>query len=302
VKLGVVMNARAGGGRLDAAWPEIARSIEARLGPFDLRRTTQSGVAAALARQLADDGAGLVIAAGGDGTMSEVADGLLRAGGETEFGFIPVGTGVDFPRTFGLGTPDAAIEAIASGQRRRIDAGKVSYIGDDGRPATRHFINVASLGLSGPTVRAVNRAKLRGKGRLVFLYHTLTQLLRFRAAPVRIRLDGTEQIDADIAVVAVANGRYFGAGLMVAPDAATDDGVLDVVVVEGASKLKLVKVLSRAYSGGHRDSPLCTFHRAKLVTIAPRADDPVFIDIDGESPGRAPMRVEVLPGALTLRG
>jgi diacylglycerol kinase (ATP) len=303
VKLGVVMNPLAGGGRAAAAWPEIARLIEARLGPFELRRTTRGGEAAVLAHELAQSGAGLVIAAGGDGTMSEVADGLLRGGTGAEFGFIPLGTGVDFARTFGVKSPRDGVEAIASGRRRKIDAGKVSYIADDGLPATRHFVNVASLGLSGPTVRAVNKARLRGgKGRFVFLYHTLTQLLGYRWQPVRVRLDGEDEIDADIALVAVCNARFFGGGLMVAPDAAVDDGLFEVVIVKGESRLELISVLNSAYEGGHKSSPLCTFRRAKLVTIAPRGEQPVLIDIDGESPGRAPMRVEMLPGALTLRG
>jgi diacylglycerol kinase (ATP) len=304
VSIGVVMNPRAGGGRMVAQWPALAHAIQERLGVFQLATTTQAGEASALAQRLADDGVDLVVAAGGDGTIGEVADGLLRANRRPDLGIIPIGTGADFPRNFDKRTPLEAVDAIASGRRRVIDAGKVGYIGDDGTPGSRHFINVASLGLSGPTVRAVNRAKAKGAlGKMTFLYHTLTQLIGYRAQKVRIRLDGGEEIDARIAVVAIANGRFFGSGLMVAPDAELDDGKLDVVIVAGANKLKLVQVLSRAYNGGHKTSPLCTFRRATLVEIGVLVEgEEVLIDIDGESPGRAPMRVEVLPGALTLRG
>lgn len=304
MNIGVVMNPRAGGGRMTAVWPELARAIQERLGPFQLAATTRAGEASALAERLANDGVGLVIAAGGDGTIGEVADGLLRARLRPDLGIIPVGTGIDFPRSLGLGsTPAEALDIIASGRRRVIDAGRVSYVGDDGQPGSRHVINIASLGLSGPTVRAVNAAKATGRsGKFTFLFHTLAQLLRYQPQGVRVRFDDGETVEERIAVAAVANGKYFGAGLMVAPDAALDDGLLDVVVVRAASRLRLMRVLSTAYDGGHRSSPLCTFRRCRSVSIEPLRDgDEVLIDIDGESPGRAPMRVDILPGALTLR-
>lgn len=304
MNIGVVMNPRAGGGRMTAEWPALARAIQEKLGPFQLAATQRAGEASSLAEQLANEGAGLVIAAGGDGTLGEVADGLLRARLRPELGLIPIGTGVDFRRNLTLGTtPPEAVEAIASGRRRVIDAGRVSYVADDGSPGTKHFINIASLGLSGPTVRAVNAAKAKGRsGKFTFLFHTLAQMLGYRAQAVRVRIDEAETIEARIAVVAVANGRYFGAGLMVAPDALLDDGLFDVVIVQAANKLTLMRTLSTAYDGGHKASPLCTFRRCRSISIEPvEAGDEVLIDIDGESPGRAPMRVEVLHGALTLR-
>jgi diacylglycerol kinase (ATP) len=304
LKIGVVMNPRAGGGRLKTEWRPLAVEIEHRIGAFDVRATERSGHASSLAQQFAESGAQLILAVGGDGTIGEVADGILRSGLKPELGIIPFGTGVDFPRSLAIGgTALEAIEAIASRRTRTIDAGRVGYIGDGGQPGTKHFINVASLGLSGPTVRAVNGARARGRsGRFTFLFHTLAQMIGYKAQRVGIRLDGGEEIDTEIALVAMANGRFFGAGLMVAPDAELDDGLLDVVIVKGANKLKLIQVMNSAHDGGHRNSPLCAFRRGKLITIRPLVDgDEVLIDIDGESPGRAPMRVEVIPGALTLR-
>lgn len=302
MNIGVVMNPRAAGGRINAAWPAIARAIQERLGVFQLAATTRAGEAPELARRLADDGVELVIAIGGDGTIGEVADGLLRASRQPQLGIVPIGTGVDFPRSLELGsTPLEAVEVIASGRTRTIDAGRVSYVADDGAPGMKHFINEASCGLSGPTVRAVNAAKARGRsGKFTFLYHTLAELIGYRWDTARVTLDGGETIENRIAVVALCNGKYFGSALMVAPDARLDDGLLDVVVVKAANKLSLVNVLNSAYTGGHRNSPLVTFRRAKVVDIEP-VGSPALIEIDGESPGRLPIRVEVLPGALTLR-
>ena len=91
------------------------------------------------------------------------------------------------------------------------------------------------------------------------------------------------------------------AGMMVAPDAQIDDGLFDVVIVKYASKLELISVLQRAYSGQHKTSRLCTFRRARAVSIA-RVGEPALAEIDGETPGRIPAKIEILPAALTLRG
>ena len=155
--------------------------------PLDVKKTTGPGEACDLARQLAMDGAELVIAAGGDGTVSETVDGLLQArsatGQAADLAIVPVGTGSDFARGLGIAADiDRLAARIADGDRRMIDAGCVNYVGDDGALASRHFVNIASLGLSGPTDRAVNAAKSGGRfsGRLVFLFHTVREMLRYR--------------------------------------------------------------------------------------------------------------------------
>lgn len=300
--IGVVVNPRAGGGRMAKAWPDLRAALESRLGPVEVLFTSRPGDGAGLARRLADGGAGLVLAAGGDGTIGEVVDGLMRSDRKPELGIVPVGTGIDFPRNLDLGgSPLAAVETIASGRRRTVDVGRIAFAADDGTEGVRHFLNEASFGLSGPIVRAVNGSKTGGPAdRLVFLWHTLVALVRLKPQRVRIVLDGAEVIEEEVAVVAVCNGRYFGAGLMVAPDAEIDDGLFDVVVVRHAGILQLVPVLLSAYSGGHRHSRLCTFRRAREVEVQPLGDA-ALCDIDGECPGAIPARVEILPGALTLR-
>src|SRR5918999_683223 len=110
VKIAVVMNPRACVGRMDAAWLALGDALAMRLGEFEVLRTTRPGEGSDLARQLAEDGADLVIAAGGDGTISEVADGLMRASRRAELGIIPVGTGVDFLRSLEIGT--TPLEAV----------------------------------------------------------------------------------------------------------------------------------------------------------------------------------------------
>lgn len=155
MSVGVIMNPAAGGGLLSRSRPRIQAALERHFKDFVLRETEEPGTPAP-ACAFAADGAELVVAVGGDGTVSEVADGLLQAAEEvatsTALGVLPVGTGTDFAR--GLGLPrdiDAAVARIAANPGRSIDAGRICYVDDQGRLATRHFINIASLGLSGPT-------------------------------------------------------------------------------------------------------------------------------------------------------
>jgi YegS/Rv2252/BmrU family lipid kinase len=307
MSVGVVVNPAAGGGRLSAAWPQLAAMLEQRLGPLSILSTRAPGEGRDLAVEHVRNGVRLVIAAGGDGTANEVVDGLLLAGGGPELGVISVGTGRDFIRTLG-GHADfaAAVEAIGSGRTQRIDAGRVTYVDDDGRPGTRHFLNVASLGVSGPTVRAVNASK-QGRqvhGKIAFYYHTVVELLRYRAEDVRVRFDDGETVDVRTALVVAANGRYFGSGMMIAPDAAIDDGLFDVLVYRAEGKLRMILDFNLIYRGAHVGLPRVMMKRCRWMEVEPlrkSAAGAAILEVDGESPGRIPARFDVLPGALTLR-
>ncbi|MGE0500099.1 MAG: diacylglycerol kinase family protein [Rhizobiaceae bacterium] len=309
--VGVVVNPVAGGGRMRKVWPEVSDALREYFPSLEIRETRASGDAARLACGFARDGASLVIAAGGDGTVSEAVDGLLRAQGDGRatavLGILPIGTGSDLARGLGLtGNPKSMVARIAEAKPRRIDAGRVDFTDDRGALASRHFINIASLGLSGPTARAVNRVKSSGRmsGQAVFLWHTVVEMVKYRFQDVRITVDGGMPLEASVALVACANSRFFGGGMMIAPDARPDDGELEVVIVRGRSKLSLLKDLRLVYSGAHRNLPSCTFLKGRSVTVEPMGDDEVnaaLLDIDGESPGRIPATFTVLPGAIEVR-
>ncbi|MDX8468635.1 diacylglycerol kinase family lipid kinase [Mesorhizobium sp. VK23B] len=311
MKVGVVLNPIAGGGKLKRHWPEIAASLRKHFGDFDLRETQTSGDAERLAIDLAVDGCELVIAAGGDGTASEVADGLLQAKHETgrasQLGLLPCGAGIDFAR--GLGLSDGIEEAlarIAGANTRKVDAGRICYIDDHGALASRHFINIASLGLSGATDRAVNADKRKGRvsAKALFFWRTVLEFIRYRFQDVRITIDDGEPVEASVALVAVANGRFFGGGMMIAPDADLSDGQFDIVILRAAGKLGLIRDIRLLYGGRHRNHPAITILRGRKVLVEPLGDvekNGAMVDIDGESPGRIPATFEILPGALTLR-
>ncbi len=306
---GVIINPAAGGGRTGREWPTIRQALERHLGPLVVKETTAQGQAPALARLMAGSGVRLVVAVGGDGTISEVVDGLLTGVAEgrgIDFGIVPAGRGSDLARGLEIsGGHDEIAAAIAARPARRLDVGRISFIGRLGRPLTRHFVNIASLGISADIALRANEARnpLRMPGKVVFLWHTLARLARFRAQRVRVTIDGERAFEGDAALIAVANGRYFGGGMMIAPAAATDDGLFDVVIVRSASPPTLALALRKVYGGAHRTLGLCSFHKGRHVLVEPLDGEasPIGLEADGEPPGRAPASFEMLPGALGLR-
>ncbi|MEW9804643.1 diacylglycerol kinase family protein [Mesorhizobium sp. ZMM04-5] len=309
MKVGVILNPVAGGGRLRKDWPEIGAALKGAFGDIDLRETQAARDAVTLAMDLAAAGCGLVIAAGGDGTVNEVADGLVTAaaeGSKSSLGILPCGTGTDFARGLGLRDSHAvAIRRMAQSRGRAIDAGRVSFVDDHGALASRHFINVASLGVSGAVARAVNGDERKGRvsARALFYWRTVTEFIRYRFRDVRITVDDGEPTEARVALVVAANGRFFGGGMMVAPDALLDDGLFDIVILRAAGKLGLIRDIRLLYGGLHRNHRAITILRGRKLVVEPLADAaaPMLIEADGESPGRIPATFEILPGAITLR-
>lgn len=311
MRVAAVVNPAAAGGRAAQAWPIAEAALVAHFGAIETRWTQRADQASDLALALAGEGFDIVVACGGDGTISEVADGLLRCGDATgrrvKLGVAPVGTGSDFARTMGFCDDIGAnVARIVRNAWRAIDVGRVEFVADNGAPRVRHFINIASLGVSGPTDRAVNSAKAKGAlgGKLVFLLHTLRVFLGYRFQHVRIRLDDQAPVEARIALVAVANGRFFGGGMMLAPQAATDDGLFDIVVLRPKGKFEMFRDLRLVYSGAHAALPSVTIQHCAQAHVEPLDDNPAnfaLLDIDGESPGRIPATFRIRRRALDIQ-
>lgn len=307
MRIAVIVNPAAGGGRMRQMWPAAEAALSRRLGPLEIAATQRSGDGRGLAADFTRQGVELIIAAGGDGTASEVADGILTAAPECrvlpELSLLPVGTGSDLGRSLGFaGSFDVLAEAIATRPPRPLDAALVTYRLDDGSEERRHFINIASLGISADIARAVNASSKRFlTGKLLFAWHTLRQLAGYRGAGLIVRIDEEEVFAGMTAVVAVANNHSFAGGMMIAPDAQTDDGLLDVTIVRDASRLTLISALRLVYDGSHRTLGLCSFHRGSEIEIA-ATGSPIGMEMDGETAGSTPVSIRMLPRALRLRG
>ncbi len=301
----VVVNPNSQGGNVGKRWPHLADQIRREV-PFDVVLTTAPGHATDVTRDALRAGATRVVALGGDGTVNEVLNGFFDKGvsiaPEAALGYLPQGTGGDFRKT--LGVPKdfgEAVACLARDHRRRIDVGRLDFALRGGGRATRMFVNIASFGMSGVVDRAVNDSKKRF-GALSFFWATTKTTFRYSNQRVRLRFDDDKDtVDVTINTVAVANGRYFGGGMKIAPDAQLDDGVFDVVAMGDLGLRELVMNSRRVYKGTHLSLDKVSVRRAKVVQADPAGPgDVIELDVDGETPGILPARFTIVPRALDV--
>ena len=293
----LIVNPSSAGGSTGQTWPQIASDLRAQFGPFRVLFTKQRGDAAALAGGAARDGAKLIIACGGDGTISEVANGILSAGKDVELGILPSGTGGDFRRTLEIPAQSrAAARILRTGRPVRIDVGRISFKDHDGNEAMRYFLGVASCGMS---TKVIERVKADRSSFAAALLQTA-----LRTAPTRlvVQLDDSHERHLVVANLCVANARYFGGGMKIAPNAKLTDGKFDIVGIGDLSTLKLFTSAPRVYMGSHLSMPEVSHALARkiIVRAADRAAQ-VALEIDGELPGKLPATFQIIPSALRVR-
>ena len=304
----VILNPRAGGGRAERLWPTLRRALDATLGSYTLHRTQAPNDATRHTRTALRRGADRMVALGGDGTINEVANGFFDGDDpirpEAILAPISCGTGSDFRRSLGAPpTPETAVQALMQNRIRTIDAGHLQYTTDAGREAARYFLNIASFGMGGAVDQVVDTlpGKAQMGGRLAYLYAILHTLVRYRNQPVTIAVDGTRVYSGPMCNVAVANGRFFGGGLEIAPDAQVDDGQLDVIALGDLPRRTLVRHARRFYNGTHLQLEGVSTFRGRRITATPRTDAPVRLDVDGEAMGRLPATFTIRPRALRIQ-
>lgn len=288
--------------------PRFSR-LEARLkevvGELELVRTRKPRDAVRIAREAVRSGVERLVVGGGDGTLSEVVTGILDAGlgSEVEIGFLPLGSGCDLARSVGLPRSiPRTLELLATGQRRKLDAGRVRFIGRDGSKGSFCFVNETSFGLSGLTVDWMNRFGRRLGSRLGFALATAQAVIRHPTPDLAISVDGREVHCGPTSMVAVANGCFFGGGMKIAPDALLEDGQFDVVIVGPLSRRRLLANLPSLYRGTHLSHPAVSVFRGTRIEAQPRNGSQALLDADGEALGFLPVSVELLPSAITLFG
>jgi diacylglycerol kinase (ATP) len=297
----VIVNRRAGGGLSEAGWARLSTALADGLGPYTGKFTEHRGHATQLAREAATAGAPLVIAFGGDGTINEVANGLLGTG--TPMGIIPRGTGGDFRRTLDLPQDIARAAAhLKVATPRTIDAGTVRLLDHDGKPIERHFVNVSSVGFSAAVAHRANLSSKRLGAKAAFLGATVRTLLGTDNADLVLRFDDQEPVRRKAMFVAMGNGCYFGGGMKVCPQADLQSGTLHVVVVGDLSRLDVILKTNRLYDGTHLDMKEVFHTTARKVHIeSANPGEKILVELDGETPGQLPATFEILPGALVLQ-
>ena len=302
-EVSVIVNPIAGHGRASRVWPEVSAALRSRGIDFDANVTGGPGDAAEYAARAVRAGSRLVVAVGGDGTLNEVVNGLFVDGPpdptRTTLGIISCGTGCDLVKTLGIPRGVGGVEALVSNETLLMDVAQAVFRAPDGETRRRYFANAADLGVGVEITARVNRGSKRLGGFLSFAVSAVTSLVASRPREIRVAFDGEPTTTFMTDLVIVANGRYAGGGMMFAPRAVIDDGLLDVIALEPVSRLQLLlDIFPKVYSGKHIDHRKVIFRRARRLVVS--APAPLGLEMDGELPGEAPVEFSILPRALRV--
>jgi YegS/Rv2252/BmrU family lipid kinase len=304
--LHAIINPAAGGGRAGRRWPSFSAALEQRGYLVEARFTRGAGDATSIARELALGGAQTIVCVGGDGTLNEIANGLIADDGpvnsSTALALIPCGTGKDFARTLGVRNLELALRALDYRYVAEVDVARVSCVNSrTGEQLARCFVNVADGGLGAETAARINASSKALGGFVSYLSGAVRTIAAFRFRDATIEVDGVEFFSGRAGMVVFANGRYFAGGMVIAPAASVCDGQLDVFVLEDVGKRALLSsLLPRVYRGRHVGQPGVLHRLGSAATV--RSSAQLLLELDGEQVGQAPLRVEVLPRALRVIG
>lgn len=305
----VIVNPKSAGGSTQSRWAETAADFRAHFGAFQVAFTKKHGDGTELALRGAQQGRKFIIACGGDGTINEVANGIVQSGADIEFGVLPSGTGGDFRRTIGI--PNDTREAgvtLRNGATKQIDVGKVTFLNHENEQVSRYFLNVASFGLSAAIIERVKSSNIVGwiphdvlRGKTNFALSTLQEILGLNFDTVRVKFDDNEAKPLNTINFCVCNSRFFGGGMKIAPDALINDGLFDVVNIGDIKTAKILLNAYKLYGGSHLNLKEVKSTLARKIEVSPMNSEEIHIEVDGELPGKLPAVFEILPNALKVR-
>lgn len=278
--------------------PEIERMLQQRGLRYDLVQTRGPGHAADLAQEAAEEGVPRVVAAGGDGTVHEVVNGLMRTRGDTSLSLLPIGTGNDFVKMVpGTAPLEAAVDTLVSGTERPMDVGYARWDGDG-----EYFANAMGTGIDVQVVRRMRRSRMLPGG-FVYVAALLRALAAYRPQQLNLRIDGVRH-DRQIMNLAVCNGPSIGGSFRICPDAEIDDGLLDVCVVAAMPILRNAAMVPHVIRGTHGGRAGIAMLRGRNIHMANPEGRELWFQLDGElrcaEDGAAGVEVEIRPAALRV--
>ncbi|HYO79745.1 MAG TPA: diacylglycerol kinase family protein, partial [Thermoanaerobaculia bacterium] len=253
--------------------------------------TAAAGDATRLAQEAVAAGCDTVIAAGGDGTLNEVINGLAPHMDEVRVGLIPLGTGNDFAKMLNLpATPADCIEVLRAGFVQPTDVVRVTT------DRVRYFVNVSAGGFSGAVNEKMTPEIKQSWGPLAYLRCAAEALPELRAYRTEITLDDATTLALDLYNVVIANGRYVAGGTFIAPEASITDGLLDIILIPASAAGSIALVAAQIAVGKHLASEGVVFRRAATVSV--KSEPGMWFNVDGELIGNEPARFEIMPRAL----
>lgn len=314
----VIVNPKSAAGATEKRWAAMASDLRTHFGAFECVMTRRSGEAREIARREALNGRAFIIACGGDGTINEVANGILESACEAELGILPSGTGGDFRRTLGISNrASLAAQTLRTGATRRMDVGRVSFTNHENEPESRYFLGVSSSGLAGKVLQQVKQqssawlpapaAKLLG-GKISFAVAALSSVMQFEKPTLVYEIENLPPPQtatarrSTVISFCVCNARYFGGGMNIAPNALIDDGQLDLVVIGDIERARIITNIHKLYSGTHLNLEGVQHALIKGLSVrAAESDARVTLETDGELVGYLPAKYEIVPQALRVR-
>ncbi|SDH16337.1 diacylglycerol/lipid kinase family protein [Desulfosporosinus hippei] len=300
-----IVNPHSANGKTQKRWPHYHKRLLEEGFFIDYTYTTGPGEGTRITRNLLKDGYTHIISVGGDGTMNEVVNGFfsdnLLINPQAELAVFSHGTGCDFIRTLQIPKGiEGFIQILKRGNKRQVDVGEVLFYDNYGKQLQRYFLNVADVGLGGETVARVNQqSKLLG-GKLSFLIGSVISIFKYRNKMMSCEIDGKVICSGRLNSIMVANGRYIGGGMMIAPQAELDDALFDVVVLGDFSTWTILRNIPKIYRGTHLKIPGVGVYRGQSVVVS--SDQRILLDLDGEQPGQGPIQFRLMPSVLCLWG
>lgn len=305
----VIVNPKSAAGSTESRWAQTASDLRAHFGAFQVAFTKKPGDGINLAKKAAENGRKFIIACGGDGTINEVANGILQSGEAVELGILPSGTGGDFRRSLNVSNePREAAKSLRDGTTKLIDVGKVTFLNHENERVARYFLNVSSFGLSASINERVKAKNAFGwlpfdavRGKAKFAFSTLQEVFESDSTIVRVKIDDKAEKSLSTINFCVANARYFGGGMKIAPDAKLDDGFFDIINIGDIKTAKILLNAYKLYNGSHLALEEVKQTLAKRIEVSSATNQAIFIETDGELPGKLPAVYEIVPQALKIR-
>ena len=298
----VIVNPNAGNGKGRKDWVQISSNLKKHELIWSEYFTDRKGDAINVSQEAIASGYRKILCVGGDGTLNEIVNGAfiqtICPTKDIILGLIPVGTGNDWGRMFGIPLNyQKAIDIIQEENTMLHDIGRINYFNGTEK-CERYFINIAGLGFESVVVKRTNVQKDKGKsGKAIYFYNLLMSLISYKNTNAEIVIDGNKT-EANIFSLNVGNGRYCGGGMRQTPFAVPDDGILDVTIIKGMGKIEIILNLKILYNGTILDHPKVDGYKCKNIIV--RSDSLLYVEADGESLGHTPAEFSIIPSCINI--
>jgi YegS/Rv2252/BmrU family lipid kinase len=307
LKTQVIVNPESDRGRTGRKWGQIKEALKTFLKEFKYEFTEKPLQATEISRAAIKEGSELIVGIGGDGTVNEIANGFYEGSNyinpQTILGIVPSGRGSDFSRSLNIAPGlKNALYVITEAPSHSIDIGRIAYTDHSGKSQERLFLNISDFGMGGEVVRRMDQNRLKRKASS-YLKCTLAAFIQYRNKKVRLRIDDKDLPEGEYLIGAVSNGKVFGKGMKIAPDAKLDDGLFDVVLIKGMKALEFCMNAWRVYAGTHLSHPKISLIRGKKIDAVPESsEEDVLIEVDGEQVGKLPATYEIISKRILIKG